>query len=121
MKDVMDDLMIRTEVVGSEMHEGKILIPNSLFDFGMSIYQSRIYLCLLQAVALSPVADTAIISYSIMADKTGISMRKVKSTIQELEQLGVVSITKRTSEDGGHMENEYTLYMPEVIDRLKQV
>ena len=91
-------------------------IPETaLYGAGLDVYQFRLYLQLLAHVGSGDKPNVSELSYAALSDLTGISLAKVRKTIQELEELKLVSVQRRTGKDGGNLTNEYTIYYPRVM------
>lgn len=93
--------------------ESFIGVPDEmLLEPDLTVYQFRVYLCLYGHVGGHGESDRAMLSYSTIAEQTGISLPKVKSVVKELNELGMVSIERKKPEYGGNAMNSYTLYYP---------
>ena len=70
-------------------------------------YQKVVYMYL---KAFADIEDKCSLSIKSLSRLTKISINKVKSTINELIQLGLIEKEHRITEDGGSDSNLYTVY-----------
>ncbi|MEK3873736.1 MULTISPECIES: helix-turn-helix domain-containing protein [unclassified Paenibacillus] len=93
--------------------ENFIGVPSEmLLEPHLNVYQFRVYLCLYGHIGGHGESNKAMLSYSTIAEQTGISLPKVKSVVKELAELRLVSIEKKKPDFGGNAMNSYTLYYP---------
>ena len=85
-------------------------VPNAIFEVGLNQYQVVVYIYLARCGNGN---SKAFPSYQTIADKCGISKRKVIDTIAELEKFKLLKKTVRKSPKQGelHFSNLYTVVL----------